>query len=599
MLWLLAVPVLAAVTLSPAASYLVRTATALVASYVLIRAARRHRDGLGRARALFAASLLTGAVSGLSSAAYVVSVGQPPATGWLADWIYLAYAPCAVLGTLALPRTARTTGGRLRALADGAVAVGSLWYLSMVLLIDAHHLGDNLHGSARLISLAYPLVPAFIVAVMLSALPRVEVRARPFLIRGVIGIALLGISDAAFRWSTGRAPTTRRRGSQSLNELGLLFILAAALVGSRQVAEAGERDESGADVDATSGLLVVGAPYAPLVLGLLAVLDQFAHGRGIPPSQVPPLLLVGVAILVRHVASTRETGRLVSGIMARERAARIQAMTDPLTGLDNRSAFLGALDRALQDPRNHPVAVALLDLNDFKDINDTHGHDTGDEVLRHTADRLRHAVRRRRRRPARRRRVRRVRAAGRCRRGPSLADEIVDAFSDPMRIGKRFFQIRASVGIVLDERAAGASQRGDAMHLLAHADVAMYEAKTSKSLHDVPVAVLTGGARAVCGGDHPDPRRGEHADLGQFRLEYQPIVDLQTGEISGGGGAAALAAPGVRRDQPRDVHPARRAGGQHHHARRTRARTSPSTTSRHGPRPVTTSTSASTCHRGS
>ncbi len=532
MLWLLAVPVLAAVTLSPAASYLVRTATALVAAYVLIRGARRHRDGLGRARALFAASLLTGAVSGLAAAAYVVSVGQPPDTGWLSDWIYLAYAPCAVLGTLALPRTARTTGGRLRALADGAVAVGSLWYLSMVLLIDAHHLGDNLHGSARLISLAYPLVPAFIVAVMLSALPRVEVRARPFLVRGVIGIALLGISDAAFsvvNWSSTYDPTS---WIAVVNELGLLLILAAALLGSRLVADAGERDESGADVDATSGLLVVGAPYAPLVLGLLAVLDQFAHGRGIPPSQVPPLLLIGVAILVRHVASTRETGRLVSGIMARERSARIQAMTDPLTGLDNRSAFLGALDRALQDPRNHPVAVALLDLNDFKDINDTHGHDTGDEVLRHTADRLRHAV-----------------ADGVVARlggdefaafvpradadGSALADEIVDAFGDPMRIGKRFFQIRASIGIVLDERAAGTSKRGDAMHLLAHADVAMYEAKTSKSLHDVPVAVLTGGARASAAATIRIRDDVSSPSLEQFRLEYQPIVDLQTGEISG------------------------------------------------------------------
>ena len=523
---------LAAVTLSPAASYLVRTATALLAAYVLVRAARRHGDGLGRARILFAAALLTGAVSGLSSAAYVVSVGHPAATGWLADWIYLAYAPCAVLGTLALPRTARSTGGRLRALADGAVAVGSLWYLSMVLLIDAHDLGDTLHGSARLISLAYPLVPAFVVAVMLSALPRVEDRARPFLVRSIIGIALLGVADAAFSvvsWSSSYDPTS---WIAVVNEAGLLLILAAALVGARRAEQVGDRDESGADVEATSGLLVVGAPYAPLALAMAAVINQLAHGRGIPPSQVPALLVVGTAVLVRHVANTRETGRLVSGIIARERSARIQAMTDPLTGLANRTAFLGALDRALGDPRNHPVAVALLDLNDFKDINDTHGHDTGDEVLRHTADRLQHAV-----------------AESMVARlggdefaafvpradadGALLAEEIVDAFSEPMRIGKRFFQVRASIGIVLDERAPGASQRGDAMHLLAHADVAMYEAKTSKSLQDVPVAVLTGGARASAAATIRIRDEVSAPALEQFRLEYQPVVDLQTGEITG------------------------------------------------------------------
>jgi diguanylate cyclase (GGDEF)-like protein len=536
-LWLLAVPVLAAVTLSPAASYLVRTATALVAAYVLLRAARRHGDGLGRARVLFATALLTGAVSGLASAAYVVSVGQPAAAGWLGDWIYLGYAPCAALGTLALPRTEQSPGGRLRALADGAVAVGSLWYLSMVMLIDAHDLGEHLQGAAQALTLAYPLAPAFVVAVMLSALPRVEDRARPFLVRGVVGIALLGVADAAFsvvNWSSTYDPTS---WIAVVNELGLVLILAAALVGARPAEDAHAEDESGADiaradVNATHGALVIAAPYAPLGVALLAVVDQLVHGRGIPPSQVPALLLVGVAILVRHVASTRETGRLVSGIVARERSARIQARTDPLTGLDNRAAFLGALDAALLDARNHPVAVALLDLNDFKDINDTHGHDTGDEVLRHTADRLHHAV-----------------AVGSVARlggdefaafvtradteGSALADEIVDAFSDPMRIGKRFFQVRASIGIVLDERPPGASQRGDAMHLLAHADVAMYEAKSSKSVQDVPVAVLTGRARASAAATIRIRDEVSTPALEQFRLEYQPVVDLQTGEIAG------------------------------------------------------------------
>ncbi|HET9945135.1 MAG TPA: hypothetical protein VFR56_05750 [Actinomycetes bacterium] len=67
-LGLLAVPLVSVVAWSAAGSYLVRTATAVLAAYVLVRAARRHDDGLGRARRFFAASLVVGALSGLLAA---------------------------------------------------------------------------------------------------------------------------------------------------------------------------------------------------------------------------------------------------------------------------------------------------------------------------------------------------------------------------------------------------------------------------------------------------------------------------------------------------------------------------------------------------
>ncbi|HET9944191.1 MAG TPA: EAL domain-containing protein, partial [Actinomycetes bacterium] len=499
---------------------------------VLVRAARRHDDDLGRARRFFAGSLAVGALSGLLAALYLVTNGHAAPDVWWTDWLYLGYAPCAVLGTLALPRATRGPGSRLRALADGSVAVGSLWYLALVLLAQRQGTNDGLTGAERALTLAYPLVPAFVVAVMLSALPRVERRARPFLVRAAVGIALLGVSDAAFsvvHLSGGYDPAS---WIAAVNELGLLAILSAAMVGARPAGTMDEADEAAADVDATNGVLVVVAPYAPLVLALSALVVGLLHGRGIPPGQLWPLLLVGAAILVRHVASTRETGRLVSRIVARERAAQRQAMTDPLTGLHNRAAFLRDVDGALRDPRNHPVAVALLDLNDFKDINDTHGHDTGDEVLRHTAQRLRAAV-----------------PDGGVARlggdefaayvpraedgGSAFADEVARAFRDPMQVGSRRFQVRPSVGVVIDERPAGSSHSGDASHLLSHADVAMYEAKRSKTLQDVPVSVLTGRARAAAAATIRIRDEVSTPDVSQLRVEYQPVVDLQTGAITG------------------------------------------------------------------
>jgi diguanylate cyclase (GGDEF)-like protein len=87
----------------------------------------------------------------------------------------------------------------------------------------------------------------------------------------------------------------------------------------------------------------------------------------------------------------RQAQRLASLVIGEERrhlALRHEAVTDPLTGVGNRSALRRRLDTALG-----PVTLAIIDLDDFKPINDTHGHDTGDAVLRVVADRLRGAVR--------------------------------------------------------------------------------------------------------------------------------------------------------------------------------------------------------------
>ena len=64
-------------------------------------------------------------------------------------------------------------------------------------------------------------------------------------------------------------------------------------------------------------------------------------------------------------------------------------MHDPLTGLVNRAALLTKGDHALRQlGHDHPVALLLLDINQFKEVNDTLGHAAGDELLRLTANRL-------------------------------------------------------------------------------------------------------------------------------------------------------------------------------------------------------------------
>jgi diguanylate cyclase (GGDEF)-like protein len=79
----------------------------------------------------------------------------------------------------------------------------------------------------------------------------------------------------------------------------------------------------------------------------------------------------------------------------RFRELREQALRDQLTGLPNRRALLAALTAATDsaDPANRKFALFLIDLNGFKDVNDAHGHSTGDRVLKSVAQRLRKVVR--------------------------------------------------------------------------------------------------------------------------------------------------------------------------------------------------------------
>jgi diguanylate cyclase (GGDEF)-like protein len=87
----------------------------------------------------------------------------------------------------------------------------------------------------------------------------------------------------------------------------------------------------------------------------------------------------------------RQARRLASLVIAEERrrhALRREAVTDPLTGLGNRSALRRRLDVVAG-----PVTLALVDLDDFKPINDTYGHAVGDSVLRVIGGRLSDAVR--------------------------------------------------------------------------------------------------------------------------------------------------------------------------------------------------------------
>lgn len=152
--------------------------------------------------------------------------------------------------------------------------------------------------------------------------------------------------------------------------------------------------------------------------------------------------------------------------------ARHAADHDPLTGLPNRRALMNHLHETLGGPQ--PTAVVLLDLDGYKAINDTHGHDAGDRVLCHVAQRIEGVDPR-------------VRLAARLGgdefalvvhgdQDTALAVAAAAACAinhDPFQSGGRAVPLQASVGVA-------ARRSGDTVReLLRHADIAMYVAKAA------------------------------------------------------------------------------------------------------------------------
>jgi diguanylate cyclase (GGDEF)-like protein len=206
-----------------------------------------------------------------------------------------------------------------------------------------------------------------------------------------------------------------------------------------------------------------------------------------------------------------------------------QAHHDELTGLSNRKLLIRQTNEALGDAARSGARAGflLLDLDRFKEVNDTLGHPVGDRLLRIVAHRLTHSVR-----PgdlvARLGgdefavllpSVREVSAAR------EVAARLRAALSEPIRMEGMSFEIEASVGIALyPDDATGFEQ------LMQHADVAMYLAKERRS----------GVERYVADSDRNSParlallgdlRRG--IDRDELELHYQPKVILETGRTAG------------------------------------------------------------------
>ncbi len=205
-----------------------------------------------------------------------------------------------------------------------------------------------------------------------------------------------------------------------------------------------------------------------------------------------------------------------------------QANHDALTGLPNRKYLLEALDRALGEvPPGRRVGLFLLDLDRFKEVNDTLGHQTGDHLLEHVAERIKGALR-----PEDV--VARLGGDEFAVLLPNVPDadaatevalRIQAALAEPYRFEGVLLELEASVGIALFP-----DHGADVQQLQRSADVAMYLAKEERSGVEVYSANKDRNSTTRLG-LLGSLRQG--IDGGQLELHYQPKVALASGAVVG------------------------------------------------------------------
>ncbi len=226
------------------------------------------------------------------------------------------------------------------------------------------------------------------------------------------------------------------------------------------------------------------------------------------------------------------TCRDITERKAYERQLQQLAFRDSLTGLANRALLLDRLERALQIAHRsgRPVAIVFLDLDNFKVVNDSLGHEQGDHLLVEVGRRLEAALRM---------------GDTAARLGgdeftllledgtPSdavaVAERVVRELAQPIQLGDRTVVVSASLGVAVSSQSTEQQERPES--LLRKADLAMYQAKADgKSRWAVFDPSME--ARALERLElESDLRRAQDHD--QFRLVYQPIISLQDRRLVG------------------------------------------------------------------
>ena len=233
--------------------------------------------------------------------------------------------------------------------------------------------------------------------------------------------------------------------------------------------------------------------------------------------------------LQKLIESACDKSMLQRQIESRDEELISISFYDSLTGLPNRQLFQDRLEQAIhsQQRGGEPFAILMMDLDLFKEINDTYGHEAGDKVLQQAGKRLNRAVRE----------TDTVARLGgdefsailtSLTTGDSIItvlDKIIDAIAEPFSVDGKLLNIGISIGYTFCP-----DDSGDASTLLRFADMAMYEAKKGSlgfAAYSCEKSIKTEAAAIL---SHQLPKAIEDD---QFTVFFQPQIELSSRRVYG------------------------------------------------------------------